>query len=95
MAIATKKINNEHKQHLLNAGGQRVKNQNDHLHDAIMIGSEAEIEAKDIKLNLEGQGNQLEGTRNNIYRINRNLTAGSRLIDAMKRHETKNKMILI
>ena len=90
-----RRINNDHKQFLLKQGDQRLANQNKRLQDAIAIGSEAEVEARDIKINLEGQTRQLEGTRDNVNRINGHLAQGSRLIDVMRRHEMKNKIILM
>jgi hypothetical protein len=91
VGISTLRINNEHKQHLLNPAGKRMNNQNRLLDDAIKIGSEAEIDARDIKIDLERQSRQLEGTGNNVHRIHGNLSAGNKLIDAMMRHEMRNK----
>lgn len=71
-----------------------MNNQNRLLDDAIKIGSEAEIDARDIKIDLERQSRQLEGTGNNVHRIHGNLSAGNKLIDAMMRHEMRNKWLL-
>ena len=90
-----KRINNEHKQHLLNPEGKRTQNQNQRLAEAIQIGSEAEIEARDIKVNMEGQSRTLQHANDNVHRINGNLTQGSNLIDAMRKHEMRNKLLLL
>ena len=91
MAIITLRINNEHKQHLLNPTGNRLNNQNRLLDDAIKIGSEAEIDARDIKIDLDRQNRQLEQTNTNVHRIHGNLSAGNKLVDTMLRHEMRNK----
>jgi hypothetical protein len=87
-------INNEHKKHLLNPEGSKLSRQNNRLHEAIQIGSEAEIEARDIKLNLEGQTRQLEDIDGNVHRLQGNLSMSNRMIDVMRRHEMKSKMLL-
>ena len=90
-----RKINNTQKQHLLNNGNKQLFKQNQSLEDAVRIGEEAEIEARDIKLNLEGHTSQLESIGNNVGRLNGHLSKGAKLIDTMRRHEMKNKVILI
>ena len=80
---------------MLNQGNQKLLKQNQQLEDAVRFGAQAEIEARDIKLDLEGQSNQLENVGGNIGRLGGHLAAGSKLIDVMRRHETKNKLILL
>mmetsp|Transcript_10966 Transcript_10966/g.9699 ORF Transcript_10966/g.9699 Transcript_10966/m.9699 type:complete len:92 (+) Transcript_10966:313-588(+) len=90
-----RRINNEHKVQLLNNGSRKLLKQNQDLENAVRIGEEAEVEARDIKLNLENNTNQLAGIGNNVRRMNDQLSVGSKLIDVMKRHEMKNKFILL
>ena len=64
------------------------------LEEAIRIGNEAELEARDIKINLDGQSRQLQNANDNVFRMNGELTIGSRLINKMKWHQTKNKLLI-
>ena len=84
----------DHKQHLLKPEGMRMQRQNHDLEEAVKIGEEAELEARDIKINLDHNARNLDHARDNVRRINGNLSVGNRLIDTMRRHEFKNKMII-
>ena len=64
------------------------------MQEAIRIGSEAEVEARDIKLNLEGQSRQLEDIDDDVHRIDGNLTQSNRMLDLMRRHELKSRLLL-
>ncbi|CAI2379089.1 unnamed protein product [Moneuplotes crassus] len=86
---------NEGKQTLLNSGNQALLKQNQKLQDAVRFGEEAEIQARDIKIDLEGQTAKLENVNRNIGGVNNNLHQGNKLIDVMKRHEMKNKLLLL
>ena len=87
-------VNNEHQRFLLNGEYQKVQQQNEKLQEAIKIGSEAEVEARDIILNLDHQNRGLENMTQNVNRINGNLTKGNMLINTMRRHEMTTKIIM-
>ncbi len=95
MDIIKGRINNDGKQQLLNSGNSAMAKQNMKLEEAVRFGEEAEVQARDIKVDLEGQTSKLENMGRNIGGINRNLHQGSKLIDIMKRHEMKNKLLIL
>mmetsp|Transcript_5632 Transcript_5632/g.6641 ORF Transcript_5632/g.6641 Transcript_5632/m.6641 type:complete len:97 (+) Transcript_5632:353-643(+) len=90
----TQGVNNEHQRFLLNPETKKIQEQNDKLQEAIQIGYQAEQDARDIELNLDGQSRQLQHAHDNVHRIGANLSAGSRVIDAMRKHEMFNKVVL-
>ena len=87
---------NDHNQnqHLLNAQNNHMNDQNNKLKDAVMFAEQAELDARDIKVNLDRNARSLQNANDNVHRINGELTKGSRLIDTMRRHEMKNRIIL-
>ena len=87
---------NDHNQnqHLLNAQNNHMNGQNNKLKDAVMFAEQAELDARDIKVNLDRNARSLQNANDNVHRINGELTKGSRLIDTMRRHEMKNRIIL-
>ena len=67
---------------------------NQKLSDAIKIGSQADQDARDIKLGLSSQTDKLSKMSNNVVRTQYQLSISNRLIDTIWRNETKNKLIL-
>ena len=67
---------------------------NQKLSDAIKIGSQADQDARDIKLGLSSQTDKLSKMSNNVVRTQYQLSISNRLVDTIWRNETKNKLIL-
>ena len=64
------------------------------LEDAKRVGYEAENIAGDIKVNLAGQTDKIKKIHSNVHQISGNLTVSNRIMDAIKRGNMKNKLIL-
>jgi len=65
------------------------------LEEAKQVGFEMEDMARDIKFNLRSQSDKLENkTLKNLYGINNEMTTANRLVNLIKTHRFKNKLVL-
>ena len=81
------------KQRLLGAKAQ-LSDQNRLLGQAIRVGHEAENVAKDTKINLQGDTDKMERMRGNIMRIQGEVSFSDKMLDIIKRNESRNSLIL-
>mmetsp|Transcript_7771 Transcript_7771/g.7337 ORF Transcript_7771/g.7337 Transcript_7771/m.7337 type:complete len:106 (-) Transcript_7771:40-357(-) len=69
-------------------------NSNNKLRNVVAIGEEAERVARDTKVNLHSNSDKLRNIQGNVNRVRTELTLSDRLINIIRRNETKNKIIL-
>ena len=67
---------------------------NNKLRNAIIVGNETEIVARDTKINLHSNTDKLQGIQSNMGRVKRELTISDKLINIIKRNEQRNKIII-
>ena len=83
----------DQKQSLLGAKAQ-LSDQNRLLGQAIRVGQEAENVAKDTKINLQGDTEKMERMRDNVRRIQGEVSFSDKMLDIIKRNESRNSLIL-
>ena len=71
-----------------------LSDQNRKLHNAIRVGNEAEVVAKDTKVQLHADGEKMERMRRNIGNINGELKVSDKLLNIIKKNESRNSLIL-
>jgi len=84
----------EHKRKMGNKQYQQLTKNNKNLNDAISIGRGAESTAIDTKLNLQSNNEKLSNTRDNVFRMQGELSKSNRIVDVIRRNELKNKIIV-
>lgn len=72
----------------------QMSDQNYRLGQAIRIGNEAEIIAKDTKIHLQADTEKLDRMHNNVRNINGELTMSDKLLNAIKKNESRNRIML-
>mmetsp|Transcript_21036 Transcript_21036/g.23421 ORF Transcript_21036/g.23421 Transcript_21036/m.23421 type:complete len:104 (+) Transcript_21036:278-589(+) len=68
-----------------------LSDQNHRLKHAIKVGNEAEVVAKDTMINLEAGTNKMHNIRDNIGRVNKEMTLSDKLLDIIKKNESRNR----
>ena len=71
-----------------------LSDQNRKLNNAIRVGNEAEIIAKDTKFNLAADTEKFIKIKDNIGRIDREVSLSDKLLDIIKKNETRNRCLL-
>ena len=69
-------------------------NNNGRLDDAIRVGAESEIVARDIKVGLHANSDTLNRANQNVHRIQGELGIADGLINIIARNEKRNTLIL-
>ena len=64
------------------------------LQNAIAVGNEAEVVAKDTKLNLQGDTEKMDNMRNKLVKIQGDVSLSDKLLDVIKWNEQKNSIVL-
>ena len=71
-----------------------LSDQNKKLTHAIRVGREAEVVAKDTKVQLYSDTEKMEKLRVNVRNIDGELTISDKLLNIIKKNETRNSLIL-
>lgn len=87
-------LNDNNPNKKLLGGNVILSDQNKKLQNAIAVGYEAENVAKDTKLNLQGDTEKMNKMRDNLGRIQNDMSLSDKLLDVIKWNEQKNSIIL-
>ena len=71
-----------------------LSDNNKKLNNAIVVGYEAEVVAKDTKINLQGDSEKMVKMGDKLHRIDVDVGSSDKLVDIIKWNEQKNSIIL-
>ncbi|CAI2376060.1 unnamed protein product [Moneuplotes crassus] len=80
-------------QRLLNENAP-LSDQQNKLNQAIRVGHEAEVIAKDTKFNLAKDTDKMQKIRQNLGKVDGEMTVSDRLLDIIKKNESRNRCVL-
>ncbi|CAI2376390.1 unnamed protein product [Moneuplotes crassus] len=71
-----------------------LSDQHNKLNQVIRVGHETEVIAQDTKFNLAKDTEKMQRIRDNIGRVDDEMTISDKLIDIIRRNESRNRFIL-